>query len=279
MASPNASYVGVGSAAVTGAIFVAPTSTPLPTDATTALFGYTCIGYTSSDGIRVSESSTQNEIRAWEGQSIVYTSQSDHTEQVQITAIQIDADAYKLIYGDAAVTVVGSTIHIAHSGATPEPKHCVVEMIERDGVVHRVCAIIQPASRDAVSYNGRDVSGRGVTFTCLSDASGYTMHEYFAFTNAVNQYPVTLSALAVGLLQLVPPFSPSITEYDATTSNASDDVFAITTDTNATVAIDLNGGTTVTNGGAATWTSGTNTLEITVTNGAETGVYTVTVEA
>lgn len=280
MASPNAARVGVGAASVTGAIFVAPTTTPLPTDATTALFGYTCIGYTSSDGVQVSESSSITNIRAWEGLSIVYNAQTDYTQEAHFTAIQIDADALKLIFGDSNVTVDGSgNIHIEHVAGIPEPKHCVIEMVPRDGIVQRICMIAQPTSRDSVTYNGRDVAGRGVTFTCIADSNGVTMHEYIAFTSAAAQYPVTLSALAVGLLELVPPFSPNVTAYAATTTNASDDVFAITTDSAATVAIDLNNGTTVTNGAAATWTSGTNTLEITVTNGAETGVYTVTVEA
>lgn len=184
MAAPNAARVGVGSAKVTGAIFVAPNGTAAPTDATTALGSeFVCIGYTSSDGITISESGSSNDVRAWEGQSIVYTTSSEYTEQIQITPIQIDADAYKLIWGDAAVEVDQTgNIHIKHSGATPEAKAAVIEMVPRAGIVHRLTAILQPASRDSVTYNGRDVSGRPTTFTCLTDENGYTMHEYFAFT-------------------------------------------------------------------------------------------------
>ena len=185
MAAPNTARVGVGGARVTGAIFTAPMSATVPTDATTALGNdFVCIGYTSSDGISISESGSSNDVRAWEGQSIVYTTSSEYTEQVQITPIQIDADAYKLIWGDAAVEVDTQTgaIHIKHSGATPEAKKCVIEMVPRAGIVHRLTMILQPASRDSVTYNGRDVSGRPTTFTCLTDSDGYTMHEYFAFT-------------------------------------------------------------------------------------------------
>lgn len=184
MAAPNAARVGVGSALVTGAIFVAPLSATLPTDATSELGSeFVCIGYTSSDGITISESGSSNDIRAWEGQSIIYTTQSEYSEQVQVTPVQIDADAYKLEWGDAAVTVDASgSIHIKHSGATPEAKKCVVEMVPRAGIVHRLTMILQPSSRDSVTYNGRDVSGRRTTFTCLTDEGGATMHEYYAFT-------------------------------------------------------------------------------------------------
>lgn len=184
MASLDATKVGVGSGKVTGAIFVAPNTEALPTDATTALSAnYKCIGYTSYDGVTVSESSSSNVIRAWEGLVPVYTTISDYTEQVQITPIQIDSDAYKLVWGDSNVTDDGlGNITISHTSAVPASKSCVIEMVERSNIVHRLCATIQPASRDSVTYNGRDVSGRRTTFNCLADSSGVTMHEYIAIS-------------------------------------------------------------------------------------------------
>lgn len=183
MAAPNAARVGVGAAPVTGAIFVAPAGTALPTDAETALANtYVCIGYTSSDGVTVSESTSSTDIRAWEGQAVVYTTMSEYTEQIQFTPIQIDADAYKLIWGDSAVTVDNDgNITINHSGATVDPKPCVIEMVPRENVVCRLAATIQPVTRDSVTYNGRDVAARSVTFRCVADANGITMHEYYAF--------------------------------------------------------------------------------------------------
>ena len=60
MAAPNTARVGVGGAKVTGAIFTAPMTATVPTDATTALGSeFVCIGYTSSDGISISESGTE----------------------------------------------------------------------------------------------------------------------------------------------------------------------------------------------------------------------------
>lgn len=94
----------------------------------------------------------------------------------------------------------------------------------------------------------------------------------------LNLPPVTsLKTLIVGPLELTPAFSREITSYTATTENDSDIIVASPVDSNATVLIDLNDGTPVTNGSAATWAEGENTLEITVTNGTATKVYTVTV--
>lgn len=94
----------------------------------------------------------------------------------------------------------------------------------------------------------------------------------------LNLPPVTtLKTLIVGALELTPAFSRDVTSYTAETTNASDIIVATPVDSGATVSIDLNDGTAVTNGQAATWDAGENTLEITVTNGAASKTYVVTV--
>ena len=85
-----------------------------------------------------------------------------------------------------------------------------------------------------------------------------------------------LSALSLGSLTLSPTFDADTTAYTAATTNATNTVTATAADSNATVAI-TNGSTTVANGSAATWSDGENTLTITVTSGAATKTYTVTV--
>lgn len=88
----------------------------------------------------------------------------------------------------------------------------------------------------------------------------------------------SLSGLTIGTLTLSPTFDPDVTEYTATTTNATNKVTATPTDENADVTIML-GDVEVTNGGSATWQEGENTLTVTCSqNGGET-VYTVTVTA
>ena len=88
-----------------------------------------------------------------------------------------------------------------------------------------------------------------------------------------------LSGLTIGSLTLTPSFDKDVTEYTATTSNASNKVTATAADDTATIAI-KNGSTDVTNGSNASWEEGENTLTITVTDGngpTLTKTYTVTV--
>lgn len=85
-----------------------------------------------------------------------------------------------------------------------------------------------------------------------------------------------LSALTIGSLTLSPTFDGDTTTYTASTSNATNTITATAADSNATIAI-THGDTPVTNGTAATWEAGENTVTITVTNGTESKTYTVTV--
>ena len=85
-----------------------------------------------------------------------------------------------------------------------------------------------------------------------------------------------LSSLTIGQLTLTPSFATNVTEYEAATTNATDVITAAADDADATIVI-KNGSNTVTNGSAATWTTGENTVKVTVTKGTVDKVYTVTV--
>lgn len=68
-----------------------------------------------------------------------------------------------------------------------------------------------------------------------------------------------------------------MTEYTATTENATNKVTATPTDPYATVKIMLGESTEIENGSSAEWEVGDNVLTITVSGGAPDTVYTVTV--
>jgi HK97 family phage major capsid protein len=85
-----------------------------------------------------------------------------------------------------------------------------------------------------------------------------------------------LSSLTIGSLTLSPAFNKSVFVYTTSTTNATNTVTAVAKDGDAAIEI-LNGTTPVSNGTAAAWAEGANTLTITVTSGGETETYTVTV--
>lgn len=89
-------------------------------------------------------------------------------------------------------------------------------------------------------------------------------------------YVAALSDLRIGSLELTPKFAAETTAYTATTSNATNTITAVPASGSAEVEITV-GGKEVTNGAAATWAAGANTVTIKVTDGDQEKTYTVTV--
>ncbi|MGO5022093.1 phage major capsid protein [Lawsonibacter sp. LCP25S3_G6] len=93
--------------------------------------------------------------------------------------------------------------------------------------------------------------------------------------DVANPAVAALQSLTIGGLALSPTFATGTDTYTATTSNAKDAISAVPT-MGSTVTITV-GKTRVQNGGEATWSSGSNVVSITVNNGKNSKVYTVTV--
>lgn len=85
-----------------------------------------------------------------------------------------------------------------------------------------------------------------------------------------------LSDLKIGGLTLTPKFDASTVSYKVTTTAATNTITAFPESATATIEIKA-GETPVTNGGKATWNSGSNTVTVKVTDGEQTKTYTVTV--
>ena len=181
MATPTAANVGVGAAKVTGAIFVAPDGTALPTSASASLANtYKCLGFTSEEGITISEDSSNTAIRAWEGRTEVYNIKTEFTEKISFTPIECNDDVAKLVWGAENVTVSGTSLTVKHHGATMAPVSVVIEVVPKVGFVERYCCRAQLVERGEAKLDGQSVSGRALTFNCLADANGVTMTEYIA---------------------------------------------------------------------------------------------------
>lgn len=183
MATMNKNEVTVGAAAATGAIFVAPQGTALPTDATTQLTAeYTLLGFTSDAGVQVSESSSNQSIRAWEARAEVYNVRTEYTESVSFMPIQCNADVAKLMWGNDAVIVnADGSFTAKHHGGEIDPVAIVIETTPRENIVKRYCGTFQLTERGASTMDGTQVDGRQLTFNAIADEEGYTMYEHTAF--------------------------------------------------------------------------------------------------
>lgn len=183
MAKPDMTKVAVLEGKVTGAIFVAPVTTPLPTDATTPLAeAYKCLGFTSDDGIVITEDGSIKQLRVWEGRTVVRNQRTEYNEQIKFTPVECNEDVAKFTWGDDKVSVDSSgNLTIKHHGGDVEPVHTVIEAVPFSGAVARYCSKTQLNERGDVAGNGEDYAGRELTLDCLG-VNGVTMTEYIAFT-------------------------------------------------------------------------------------------------
>lgn len=179
----DSTNVGVGKPKVTGAIFVAPAGTTMPTDATTALpEAFKCLGYMSEDGLVIAEERDTDDISAWGG-DVVRTLQTSYKETVTFTPIEINQDVMALEYGDDNVTVEEGSMVVRHTGADLPEKAVVIETVPNEKTVTRYAVPrAKLVEKGDLSLTDSDPIGRELSFTSLPDGTGATMYEYHAIT-------------------------------------------------------------------------------------------------
>lgn len=178
----TASNVSTGKPNISGAVFVAPKGTTLPTDATTALdlTKYTCLGYVSEDGLENSNEMDVSTIKAWGGM-IVYRSLNELNDEFSLALIESEnIDVLKTVYGASHVTEeVDGTIKVDIIAEDPTEMVWIFDLALRG---NRAKRIIIPdgaiTSREAITYNDSDAIAYGITVSAYPDSSNKTHVEY-----------------------------------------------------------------------------------------------------
>lgn len=177
----TATNVSTGKPNISGAVYVAPLSTTLPTDATTALdAAFVCLGYVSEDGLENNNELDVSEIKAWGG-NIVYRSLNGLDDTFSLSLIESEnVDVLKNVYGDANVTVdANGNVTINIVAEDPQEKIWVFELAMRGGRAKR---IVIPdgavTARETITYNDSDAVAYGITVSAYPDSTGKTHVEY-----------------------------------------------------------------------------------------------------
>lgn len=194
------------------------------------------------------------------------------------------------IFGD---TVSGNGLLVENVEAIPQ--HFAL-LFEFEGDVNKTrvalynCSIARPSIASQTNTNTKNINTPSMQITASPRSDGLVRalstddtdaDVYDAWFSAVPQPGASdlpqLSALTIGSLTLTPAFDPDVTEYTATTTSATNTITATAEDADAGIIIAVNGNS-IASGGSATWESGTNNVEITVTTASEgSRTYTVTV--
>lgn len=177
----TATNVSTGKPNISGAVYVAPMTATLPTDATTALGAdFVCLGYVSEDGLENNNELDVSEIKAWGG-NIVYRSLNGLDDTFSLSLIESEnVDVLKNVYGDANVTVdADDNVTINIVAEDPQEKIWVFELAMRGGRAKR---IVIPdgavTARETITYNDSDAVAYGITVSAYPDSTGKTHVEY-----------------------------------------------------------------------------------------------------
>lgn len=176
----DAANVNAGKPSLSGAVWVAPLDTTLPTDAVTAKDNaFVEVGYISSDGVTNSNSIESSDVKAWGGDTVLTLSTSK-TDTFAFTMIESDnVQALKVAFGDSNVTQGTNNITVKANNSA-QPSHAyIIEMIGQDNLARRV--VIPNGSVSAVGdvvYKDDTPIGYPITLTAALDSAGNTHYEY-----------------------------------------------------------------------------------------------------
>ena len=181
--SNNKDNVSFGKPKSTGAIFVAPAGTAVPTNAHEALdAAFEGMGYVSEDGLVNSVEADTENVNAWGG-DLVLVGQTAFTEMFTASLIETNAEALKLYYGaDNVVEEADGSLTVSQTSKMLPNVVVVFELVMTGGRIKRiVLANAQIADRSGeMTY----VDGEAITypavFVAYPDGNGQTHVEYIA---------------------------------------------------------------------------------------------------
>lgn len=177
----NSSNVSAGKPMITGAVFVAPVGTDLPTSTTASLAAaFKDLGYISDAGVVNSNSPSTTPIKAWGGDTVLDV-QTDKPDTFKMQFIEAtNEDVLKLVYGSANVTgTLSSGLSIKANSEEQNEVSVVIDMVLKDNCAKRI--VLPKAKVTAVgdiTYADASAIGYDTTFSCHPDNSGNTHYEY-----------------------------------------------------------------------------------------------------
>lgn len=174
--------VSFGKPKATGAVFVAPIGTTIPTNATDALDpAFKGLGYVSEDGLVNSVETDTENVNAWGG-DLVLVGQTTFMETFMVNLIETNPEALKVYYGEENVQVNGDSITITQSSA--QLPNCIVvfELVLTGNRIKRIVvsnAQIVDRSGEITYVDGEPIAYPAL-FQAYPDTNGNSHVEYIA---------------------------------------------------------------------------------------------------
>lgn len=177
----NAQNVSFGKPKATGGIWIAPSGTTLPVNATATLDNdFKSLGYISEDGLVNAIETDTEEVKAWGGDTVL-TGQTSFAEKFTFNMLETNVEALKFYYGADNVTDSGEITISVNSTELPEVV-MVAEVVLTGGRVKR---IVVPHAKlfdrsGEITYVDGEAIMYPVNILALPDVSGNTSKQYIA---------------------------------------------------------------------------------------------------
>lgn len=181
MANNNAGQVTAGKPKLGGAVYRAPLTATLPTDAVTALaVDFVNQGYCSDEGFKNNMGITTENIKAWGG-DVVLTTQTEKTDTFTVTLIEtMNPEVLKTVYGENRVSgtlAAGLTVQVNSEEQTESAWVC--DMVLKGNVAKRVVIPFGKITAiGEVTYSDSGAVGYALTISARPDDNGNTHYEY-----------------------------------------------------------------------------------------------------
>lgn len=178
----NSSNVSFGKPKATGALFVAPAGTAVPTSAAEALNpAFKNLGYVSDEGLVNNVETDVEDVFAWGGDNVL-SDQTTYMEAFTFNLIETNVEVAKLYYGEDNVVVDGDNITIRANSKTLPEIVFVAELVMTGGRVKRI--VVERgriADRSAeISYVDGEPVAYPINLKAFPASDGDTHKEYIA---------------------------------------------------------------------------------------------------
>ena len=154
----DASNVVVG---ITGAVYVGATSATAPTSSSSALTGFSDLGYVSNDGVTITPDKSSNAIRAWQNADLVREVVTESTLTYQFMLLETTAESIEAYFGS---TMVDGKLEVNPSN-TGGKKSFVIDIVDGAKVVRHYIPTGEIMKVEAQSVKNGEAVGFGVTVT------------------------------------------------------------------------------------------------------------------
>ena len=147
--------------AVTGKVYVAPTSATAPTGSDSTLTGFTELGYVSADGITVTHDRSTSQIRAWQNSDLVREVTTEATTTYALMLLESNEDVIEAYFG---ATITGGKIQVNPS-STGGRKSWVIDVVDGADVIRHYIPTGEVTAVESQTFANGEAIGYGITIT------------------------------------------------------------------------------------------------------------------